>query len=793
MYDKLLVFSVLLFSVFAVPLISGRTKIPAIVFYILSGVLFERFVFKLESIGEAFGLFSEVGKLYLMFIAGVEIDIFLFKKNAAKSAIFGALSFFVPQVFGTAVIFCVFGYTMNAALLTASLFASHTLLSLAVINKFGVGNSEPVSVVVGATVISDIAVLGLLAVIADLARWHSIPAHYWVMLFGGWVLFICAILYALPKIARRVFSAFSEDGYAQFLFVFAAACLLSWVAHFLRLESLIGAFFCGLALSKLIPNHSILMTKINFVGNSLFIPFFFISAGMLIDPRYFVKSGEALLLAFALTALAIATKTAASFLCGKMFNFSADAALMASGMTIQQAATTIVCAVVGYEIGVLNETVFNAGMLHILLTCTIGEVIAVRYAERYARGLQAKAGGFGALEGGKTLVFIPDAAACGGLLDFACLFRHYARSYMISPLAVASDDRESAAEAETILGICMNHARELSELYRPEMRIAGSPADGILHAAAETRAGMVVCPLEHHSRSLIDECEPRLVFTKITQSISMTKRLLVVFMPTSENRPDLTLLMAEIKHLSQQVSAEIAFHLSEHQREHVCAVIGKYLKGGVKYSTTVKSQWNAIKRDLPGLITGGDAVIISMGTRQKLFRLPSADNYPYHLARQFARNTVVAAYPPLSMVGSGGSDESALFCEESRPDAVPKAAADGPELEAIDTDGNHLRELASAIAGKIEAEAGELYELLLSSIEFYPVELVPGTVLVHAHTALVDSPRVFAWRKNETTEIAPTTAAAKVLIIVLNPVHGDPQTHLKTLSRIAGMFMGAGG
>jgi len=467
---------------------------------------------------------------------------------------------------------------------------------------------------------------------------------------------------------------------------------------------------------------------------------------------------------------------------------------MASGMTIQQAATTIVCAVIGYEIGVLNETIFNAGMLHILLTCTIGEVISVHYAEKYARSLHAKSGGFGAFEGGKTLVFVPNAAVCNGLLDFACLFRHYAKTYMISPLALASDDRESAAEAETILGICMNHARELEELYRPEMRIAGSVADGILHAAAETRAGTVVCPLEHHSRALIDECESRLVFTKITQRISMTKRLLAVFMPTSENRPDLALLMAEIKHLSQQVSAEIVFHISEHQREKIGAVIDKYLKkGGVKYVTTVKTQWNAVKRDLPGEIMAGDAVIISMGTRQRLFRLPSADNYPFHLAQQFKENTVAASYPPLSLVGADAGDESALFYNEPPHSATTAATTDdGPILEAIDTEGNSLAEITAAVAGKIGTESNDLYDLLLSSIELYPVELIPGTVLIHAHTELVDVPRVFAWRQKESAAIAPTAVAPNDLIIVLNPIHGDPQTHLKTLSRIAGMFMGTG-
>ncbi|MDR0330478.1 MAG: cation:proton antiporter [Chitinispirillales bacterium] len=784
MYDKLLVFSVLLFSVFAVPIIAGRTKIPAIVFYILFGVAFERFVFRLEATRESFYVFSEVGKLYLMFIAGVEIDTYLFRKNAAKSVVFGALSFAVPQVLGTVVIIGAFGYTASAALLTASLFASHTLLSLAIINKFGLGNSKPVSVAVGATIITDVAVLGLLAVVADIARGLDIPAAHWVMLFGGWVLFICAIIYFLPKIAKRVFKAFSEDGYAQFLFVFATACLLSWAAHFLRLESLIGAFFCGLALSRLIPNQSILMTKINFVGNTVFIPFFFISAGMLINPDFFVDSGEALILAVVLTALAMATKTAASFICGKMFKFSTDAILMTAGMTIQQAATTIVCAVIGYEVGVINETIFNAGMLHILLTCTIGEIISVHYAEKYARSLQTKAGGAGAVENSKTLVFIPNAASCSNLLDFACYFRHYAKRYTISPLAHAVDGRESGAEAEAVLGICMNHANELEEVYRPEMRIAGSVTDGLLRAAAETRAGMAVCPIDHLNQALVDDCPARLVFTRIVRGFPATKRVAAVFMPTSENRSDLAMLIAEIKHLSRQIGAQPVFHISENQRGKISEKIDKYLRSDAKYAMVVKSQWSAIKRDLPNLVGKDDAVIIAMGTRQKLFRLPSADRYPIQLAQRLKQNNVIAAYPPLSLVGASDGDESELFHDDS-----PVAAAETLALEAIDRGERDFRDIVISVAYKIGAHVSDLYDTLLPSLELYPVELIPEAVLVHAHTEAVDRPRAFVWHQREKIEIQPTNISPNVLIIVLNPLHGDPQTHLKTLSRIAGMFM----
>ncbi|MCL2220016.1 MAG: cation:proton antiporter [Chitinispirillia bacterium] len=781
MYDKLFIFSVLMFSVFAVPIIANKTKIPSIVFYILFGVILERFVFTLSSLGESFYIFSEVGKLYLMFIAGVEIDIFFFKKNVTKSAIFGVLSFIIPQVVGTIVIVSIFGYTMNAGLLIASLFASHTLLSLAIINKFGIGNSEPISVAVGATIVSDIAALALLAVIADLARGMDIPLHYWALLFGSWVLFICGILFVIPKIARRVFHVFSEDGYAQFLFVFATACFLSWLAHHLRLESLIGAFFCGLALCKIIPKHSILMTKINFVGNSFFIPFFFISAGMLINPGNLGEFIDALALGGILTLLGIVTKTVAGFIYGKFFKYSTNAIMMISGMTIQQAATTIVIAVVGLEVGILNETLFNAAMILILLSCSIGEVISVHYAGKYAQNLPKKSGGSNPFES-KTLVFVPNIAACSNLLDFACLFRHNAKKYVISPLALATDNRESAADAETLLGVCMNHAHELEEVYQPEMRIANNAIDGILRTAAETRAGMVVCPFESHSPTLIDECLSRLVFTRMTKNISATNRILAVFMPTSEERSDLPLFIAEIKHLAQQVSAKIVFYLSDNQADKINAKIDKNLKHSSEYEIVRKNHWNAIKRDLPGDIHANDTVIISMGTRQTLFRLPSADKYPFHLAGRFIENCIFAAYPPLSVAGS--NDDYGLHSESQQ-----QGVSEYPKLEAVEATECDFRAITTPIAEKIGTDVDEIYGTLLSSLELYPVELVPGAVLVHAHTESVAVPRVFIWHQKDGNTIAPAKISPKVLVIVLNPLHGDPQIHLKTLSRIAGIFM----
>jgi len=781
MTDQLLVFSIILFSVFIVPLISSKTKIPTIVFYILSGLVFEHYIFKSNSVIGDIHIFSEIGKLYLMFIAGVEINLFLFKRNVSKSAVFGVLSFLIPQVLGTLIFIQIFGYTTTTAILTASLFASHTLLSLVIINKFGIENSEPISIAVGATIISDIAVLALLAIIADIHNDVNATTINWLLMFLSWGALIAATLLILPKIAAKVFKKFSEDGYAQFLFVLASACLVAWAAHHLRMESLIGAFFCGLAFCKLIPNQSVLMNKINFVGNTLFIPFFMITAGMLMkSPQKLIEQPDALILGVILTILTIITKSAASFIFGRIFKFSKEAILMTAGMTIQQAATTIVCAVVGFEIGVINETIFNAAMILILLTCTIGEILSVHFAREYAQTLSKKVDWTTPSES-KTLVVIPNVASCHNLLDFAGIFRAAAKKYLILPLAVAEDEVKSIAEAETILGYCMNYANELGGVYQPEMRIANNVIDGIMRAAVETRANMLIVPFEYHCFSLIDECGQRIVFAKIKRNITQNKRILVVFMPTSEIHSDLLLLIAEIKHLSQQTHAEIVFYMSECQKEKLYAQINKFLPKMVKYKIIVKAHWNMLKSNLPDEIRLNDTLIIAMGVRQKFFRSPVADRFPLHLAEHFPHNNVFSVYSPYSLVENEGAEAS---LDEKIQDCSPE----NPNMEAIQTKTPDFAEIISEISIKSGIEKAEIYDFLLSSLQLYPVELAVGVLLIHAHIENIACPQAYLWFQKENQEIIPTKFTPNVLAVVLNPRNSDPQIHLKTLSRIAGLF-----
>jgi mannitol/fructose-specific phosphotransferase system IIA component (Ntr-type) len=224
------------------------------------------------------------------------------------------------------------------------------------------------------------------------------------------------------------------------------------------------------------------------------------------------------------------------------------------------------------------------------------------------------------------------------------------------------------------------------------------------------------------------------------------------------------------------------FYISENQKEKITAKINKYLKNTIKYGIVVKNHWNAVKNDLPDNIRGNDLILISMGARQKLFRSPSADKYPIQLSDRFKQNNIFAVYSPLSLVGT--RDDDNLFMEN-----IPQEISRNFKLETLETQKNDFESIIGSKTRKNKIPKNEIYNILFSSLESYPVELISGVVLIHAHTEAIQEPRIFVWFQKEKREISPSKTSANVLITVLNPLNGDPQIHLKTLSRIAGLFM----
>jgi Kef-type K+ transport system membrane component KefB len=400
--DPILLFSLLLFIILFAPILLNRIKIPHLIGLIIAGAIIGPNGLNLMLRDSSIILFGTVGLLYIMFLAGLEIDMGDFKKNSGKSIYFGMLTFLIPMGIGTAGGYYVLQYPLPTSILLASMFASHTLIAYPIVSKLGIAKDKAVNIAVGGTVITDTLALLVLAVIVGMSVGEITDAFWWrlsisVVIFGAFVMIV------FPIIGRWFFKRF-DDSISQYIFVLAMVYLGSFLAEVAGVEAIIGAFLAGLALNRLIPHTSPLMNRIEFVGNALFIPFFLIGVGMLIDFRAFFSDFETIKVAIVMTVIALLTKFLAAWITQKTFRFSDDQRRLIFGLSSAQAAATLAAVLVGYNIilnqdeiasGVLtgqvvepvrllSESILNGTILMILVTCTVASFVAQKGAKNIA-------------------------------------------------------------------------------------------------------------------------------------------------------------------------------------------------------------------------------------------------------------------------------------------------------------------------------------------------------------------------------------------------------------------------
>jgi Kef-type K+ transport system membrane component KefB len=406
--NPVLIFSLILFIILFAPLILNRIKIPHLIGLIIAGILIGPTGFNLMARDSSIILFGTVGLLYIMFLAGLEMDMMQFKKNSGKSIVFGMYTFLIPMGLGFVSGYYLLHFTLETSILFASMLASHTLIAYPIVSKFGITKNRAVSVALGGTIITDTLALLVLAVIAGMAT-GVVDNKFWIQLSSSIVIFMLVVIFIFPIIARWFFKH-NEDNIAQYIFVLALLFLGAFLAEIAGIEAIIGAFLVGLAINRLIPHTSPLMNRINFVGNALFIPFFLIGVGMLIDYKAFIKDWESIKVAAVMTVVVTFAKFLAAFFAQKTFRFSKDERHLIFGLSLAQAAATLAAVLVGYNIilnkaeidaaallgevvepvRLLSESVLNGSILVILITCTYASMVTQRGAQNIA--LQEAAG-----------------------------------------------------------------------------------------------------------------------------------------------------------------------------------------------------------------------------------------------------------------------------------------------------------------------------------------------------------------------------------------------------------------
>jgi Kef-type K+ transport system membrane component KefB len=368
--NPVLIFSIILFIILLSPILLKRIRIPAVVGFIIAGVAVSPHGFNLLKKNSAVELFSTIGLLYIMFIAGIELDLNDFTKKKHKSLVFGLLTFSIPILLGFPVCYYLLNYPLVTSILTSSMFATHTLVAYPIASKYGVTKNEVVGVAVGGTILTDTTVLIILAIIMGSVK-GGLNILFWVRLAVSLGVFCMIEFLVVPRIAKWFFNRSDNENTSHYVFVLLVVFLSAFMSQLAGIEPIVGAFAAGLALNRLVPHTSNLMKQIEFVGNAIFIPFFLISVGMLVDLSVLFRGYHALMIAGALTVVALLGKWLSAWITQYIFKYTHAQRGLLFGLSSSHAAATMAIIMVGYKANIIDDNILNGTIILILITCIV--------------------------------------------------------------------------------------------------------------------------------------------------------------------------------------------------------------------------------------------------------------------------------------------------------------------------------------------------------------------------------------------------------------------------------------
>ncbi|HNC65021.1 MAG TPA: cation:proton antiporter, partial [Chitinophagales bacterium] len=495
--NPILVFSLILFIILLSPILLRKLNIPGIIGLIIAGVVIGPHGFFILEKNSAIELFSTIGLLYIMFIAGLELDLNEFKANRNKSLLFGFFTFIIPISIGFPVCYYVLGYDFNTSFLTASMFATHTLVAYPIVSKLGVSKNQAVAITVGGTLLTDTAVLIILAVIMENSQ-GTLTQEFWIRLGISLAIFSAIIFLVIPRIAKWFFEKLESEKHSHYIFVLSVVFFAAFLAEVAGIEPIIGAFMAGLALNKLIPHSSALMNRIEFIGNSLFIPFFLISVGMLVDIRVILSGPMALIVAGTLTMVAIFSKWLAAFFTRLIFKYSKAQGQLIFGLSSAHAAATLAIILVGYQAGILDENILNGTIILILITCIVASFATEKAAKTIIVESESDVSELvksAEIQNEHILFPIVSATNIEKVLEFLILIKDKKSVHPISVLSVVSNDAEAEINILKSKNKLEEYVRQASA-FEAKVNIITTidhnPSSGISRIAREIMADIIM-------------------------------------------------------------------------------------------------------------------------------------------------------------------------------------------------------------------------------------------------------------------------------------------------------------
>lgn len=662
--DPIIAFSLILFIILLAPLLLKRINVPGIIGLIVAGILIGPHglgILGPEALHEGSGVtwFSTIGLLYIMFIAGLELDMGDFRKNRNKSLTFGLLTFSIPLAIGYPVCRYLLGFDFNASLLTASMFATHTLVAYPIVGQFGVSKNPAVAITVGGTILTDGAVLLMLSVIMGNSR-GDLNQEFWIQLGVSLAIFTAIMLMVIPRLAEWFFRVLENEKHSHYIFVLSVMFFAAFLAKVAGFEGIIGAFVAGLALNRLIPASSALMNRIEFMGNSLFIPFFLIGVGMIVDARVIFSGLSAWVVAGTLTFVAVAGKWIASFLTQQLFHYSGSQRQLIFGLSSAHAAATLAIIMVGHTAGILDDSILNGTIILILITSTLASFAT----EKAAREIAATQGSdhdslikTSAADSEHILIPIKDVGNMEKFLEFGVLIKDKKSPHPLSVLTVVSNN----AEAE----INLLKAKEKLEGYVKEASatetqasvlttIDQNVASGVARVSREIMADIIILGWPHRTGffdriirdrigSILNNTYKTTFICHFEKPLALHKRIVVCVPPQAELEYGFPLWLAKMHVLSQELTAELVIYCDEPTRRAI-----EHYNTFNKPSGTVTikhfSEWEDFLI-LSRSIGREDLVVLVSARYGAKSHMRILDGLPGKLERYFPDNNYLVVYP----------------------------------------------------------------------------------------------------------------------------------------------------
>lgn len=657
--NPVLIFSLILFIILLSPILLKRLNIPGIIGLIISGVIIGPHGLNILAKNSAVDLFSTIGLLYIMFIAGLELDMNEFKANRNKSIVFGFFTFIIPLAIGFPVCYYLLKYNFDASFLTASMFATHTLVAYPIVSKLGISKNQAVAITVGGTILTDTAVLIILAVIMGKSQ-GTLNQEFWVQLGVSLTIFSIIMFLIIPRIAKWFFRKLESEKHSHYIFVLSVVFFAAFLAEVAGVEAIIGAFVAGLALNKLIPHSSALMNRIEFIGNALFIPFFLISVGMLVDISVLFSGPMAWIIAITLSVVAILGKWMAAKMTQLVFRYSKAQGKLIFGLSGAHAAATLAVILVGYEAKILDENILNGTIILILITCIVASLATEKAAKKIileteedpAALLQADH-----IKNEHILIPIANIENLEKLLELSIFIKDKKSVNPISVLSVVSNNEEAELKivnARNKLESFVKTASAAETKINIITTIDHNAISGISRISREIMADLIIREWPAKTGfldklvgetvdSVLTSTEKNTFICYLNKPLVLHKRIIIAAPPLCEHEIGFELWITKISRLSQELSIPVHLYCNSTTGKAVSKTMA-IAKLPIPFSLIPFDDWDDFLI-LARNIQENDLFVLISARKGTASYTQVLENLPAKLEKHFAANSRVIIFP----------------------------------------------------------------------------------------------------------------------------------------------------